>query len=107
MITNRLPDLVAAKGISIRQLARDTGVTYSTIWAMVHGRRRSVQLEVLDAVCEALNVQPGDIYQRPAVAKAVPVTPEKASRPRRLAVDAGKQTAPARQSNPDEQWRSW
>lgn len=64
MIVNRLPELLEQKEISIRTLAKDTGVTYSTIWAMVHGRRRSVQLEVLDAVCEVLSLQPGDIYRR-------------------------------------------
>jgi DNA-binding Xre family transcriptional regulator len=64
MIVNRLPELLEQKEISIRTLAKDTGVTYSTIWAMVHGRRRSVQLEVLDAVCEVLSLGPGDIYRR-------------------------------------------
>jgi DNA-binding Xre family transcriptional regulator len=64
MIINRLPELLEQKEISIRTLAKDTGVTYSTIWAMVHSRRRSVQLEILDAVCEVLSLQPGDIYRR-------------------------------------------
>lgn len=64
MIDNQLPAIMAEKGVSIRELSRVTGITYTTIRAMYHGQRRSVQLEVLDAVCAALDVQPGDIYRR-------------------------------------------
>ena len=62
MVVNRLPQILAERGLSIRELARQTGITYSTIWAVVQGERRSVQLEVLEAICLALATQPGDIY---------------------------------------------
>jgi putative transcriptional regulator len=62
MIVNRLPDLMAQKGISIRGLSSMTGVTYTTIRAIYHGERRSVQLAVIEAICRALEIQPGDIY---------------------------------------------
>lgn len=62
MIVNRLPDLMAQKGISIRKLSSMTGVTYTTIRAVYHSERRSVQLAVIEAICQALEIQPGDIY---------------------------------------------
>ena len=62
MIINHLPEIMAAKGISIRHLSQLTDVTYTTIWAIYHSERRSVQLEVLGAICRTLEVQPGDIY---------------------------------------------
>lgn len=62
MIVNRLPDLMAQKGISIRKLSTMTGVTYTTIRAVYHSERRSVQLAVIEAICQALEIQPGDIY---------------------------------------------
>ena len=40
-----------------------TDITYTTIRAVYHGGRRSVQLDVLDSICSALEIQPGDIYQ--------------------------------------------
>lgn len=62
MIVNRLPELMAQKGISIRKLSLLTGVTYTTIRAIYHCERRSVQLAVLDAICQAMEIQPGDLY---------------------------------------------
>jgi putative transcriptional regulator len=106
MIRNLLPQLLAQKGVSIRQLARETGVTYSTIWAMVHGQRRSVQLEVLDAVCEALDVQPGDIYRRSAAGPAGPEPPQTmpAARP---PAQSGRQPSPTSEPDTRRDWRSW
>lgn len=40
-----------------------TDITYTTVRAVYHGGRRSVQLDVLDSICRALEIQPGDIYQ--------------------------------------------
>ena len=104
MITNQLPRLIAQKGISIRELSRQTGVTYSTIWALVHGRRRSVQLDVLDAVCRVLGVQPGDIYQRFGENNMQPVEEQLAKRP-----EPKTETRPAQpyRSDPSSEWRSW
>ena len=63
MIVNLLPDLMQQREISIRELSRLTGITYTTIRAVYHGERSSVKLDVLDAICAALNVQPGEIYR--------------------------------------------
>ncbi len=62
MIVNRLPAIMNQKGISIRELSRVTDITYTTVRAVYHGGRRSVQLDVLDSICRALEIQPGDIY---------------------------------------------
>jgi putative transcriptional regulator len=62
MIVNLLPMLMEQHELSIRELSRRTGVTYTTIRAVYHGQRRSVNLDVLDAICLSLNVQPGDIF---------------------------------------------
>jgi len=78
MIVNMLPDLMKQEEVSIRELSRLTGVTYTTIRAVYHGERRSIKLDVLEAICKALELQPGDIYrfvpsgQSPPVAGAKP-----------------------------------
>ncbi|HET6445193.1 MAG TPA: helix-turn-helix transcriptional regulator [candidate division Zixibacteria bacterium] len=63
MIVNALPEKMQQQGISIRELARRTGVTYTTIRAVYHGERRSVKLDVLDAICQTMHLQPGEIYR--------------------------------------------
>jgi putative transcriptional regulator len=85
MIVNHLPDILERKGVSIRELARLTGVTYTTIRALYHGERRSVQLPVLDAICRVLDVHPGDVYgwaseTAPARPPAQPAAPVAATR---------------------------
>lgn len=62
MIVNRLPQLLSQRNVSIRELSRLTGVTYTTIWALYHMERRSLQFGVLESICRVLEVQPGDIY---------------------------------------------
>lgn len=62
MLENKLPQLLNQKNISIRELARRTGITYTTIRAVVQGDRRSIQLDVLEQICLVLDIQPGDIY---------------------------------------------
>lgn len=62
MIVNRLPQLLSQKNMSIRELSRQTGVTYTTIWSIYHMQRRSVQFSILEAICRVLDVQPGDVY---------------------------------------------
>jgi putative transcriptional regulator len=106
MIHNDLPAIMDRKGISIRQLSRLTGITYTTIRAMVQGQRRSIQLEVLDAVCEALDIQPGDIYRRVVrVETPPPVQQNLALSP--PAARAERQTQPAVHQDAGGDWRAW
>ncbi len=62
MLENKLPQLLDQKNFSIRELDRRTGITYTTIRAVVQGDRRSIQLDVLEKICLVLEIQPGDIY---------------------------------------------
>ncbi len=118
MIVNRLPQKLAEQGLSIRELARRTGVTYSTIWAVVHGERRSVQLEVLEAICLVLTIQPGDIYvvvsgdgkpvTNPDIAPSFEEKKEKLEK--QNLTDRGAQIQERqkrRPGGPANDWRSW
>jgi putative transcriptional regulator len=61
-LVNRLPALLGERKMSIRELSRQTGITYSMVWDVYHSERQSVKYEVLDAICRVLDVQPGDIF---------------------------------------------
>jgi len=82
MIVNTLPEKMQQQGISIRELARRTGVTYTTIRAVYHGERRSIKLDVLDAICQTMHLQPGEIYrfvgsgEMPIDKSSVPTDPQ-------------------------------
>lgn len=108
MLINRLPELLEQREISIRQLSRDTGVTYTTIWALYHGQRRSVQLEVLDAVCEVLRVQPGEIYRyTPSADRRPSVSTASVPPPVRPETSLGEKPEQPTRNDPRRDWRSW
>jgi putative transcriptional regulator len=82
MIVNMLPELMQIRGLSIRELSRRTGVTYTTIRAVYHGERRSIKLDVLDAICQSLGVQPGEIFKFVPPGGSLPETgPEQPAKP--------------------------
>ena len=89
MIVNTLPEKMQQQGISIRELARRTGVTYTTIRAVYHGERRSIKLDVLDAICQTMHLQPGEIYrfvgsgEMPIDKSSVPPNPQVAEQSRK------------------------
>ena len=118
MIVNRLPQILAEQGLSIRELARRTGVTYSTIWAVVHGERRSVQLEVLEAICLVLATQPGEIYfvvsddgqiaTAPVMVASPENTKKEVERPDLIEGDTPIQAEQnQRPARPGNEWRTW
>lgn len=112
MLENQLPAIMAQKRVSIRELSRQTGITYTTVRAIYHGERRSIQLKVLEAICRALQVQPGDIYrirtggesgaERGTKSKAEDSTPNTPETPTPAASDQ-----PAKKPVQVEGWRSW
>ena len=52
--------ILADREISINQLAEMTGIRYATLHAFVKQRVSSINCEVLDKVCETLNLMPAD-----------------------------------------------
>lgn len=60
MIKNNIKMILADREISINQLAEMTGIRYATLHAFVKQRVSSINCEVLDKVCETLNLMPAD-----------------------------------------------
>lgn len=61
MIENHLSRILGERRMSIAALARSSGVSYTSLFELYHGRAKRVDLETLNAICRALSVQPGDI----------------------------------------------
>ncbi len=60
MIKNNLKMILADREISINKLADMTGIRYATLHAFVKQRVSSINVEVLDKVCEVLDLMPAD-----------------------------------------------
>lgn len=60
MIKNNLKMILADREISINKLADMTKIRYATLHAFVKQRVASINTEVLNKVCEVLDLVPGD-----------------------------------------------
>jgi putative transcriptional regulator len=57
----RLDDLVAAKGITLTELAARVGITLVNLSVLKNGRGRAIRFSTLAALCRELECQPGDL----------------------------------------------
>ena len=72
VIVCRLLDVLEARGLSRRGLARATGVSTNTICKWAHGDLQLADLRVLAEICEALECQPGALFEW--IPNTVPLT---------------------------------
>lgn len=53
--------MLAKREMSVTELAKQVGITMANISILKNGKTRAIQLSALDAICEALECQPGDV----------------------------------------------
>lgn len=57
-------DLVMAqKNMSVTKLSEEVGITMANISILKNGKAKAVRFTTLDAICKALDCQPGDILE--------------------------------------------
>ena len=49
--------------MSVTELADKVGITMANISALKNGKAKAIRLSTLDAICRALECQPGDILE--------------------------------------------
>lgn len=64
MIVNRIGDLARQRDLNVQELARKAKVSYGTAHGLYTGASKRIDLDVLDKMCAALEVQPGDLFVR-------------------------------------------
>lgn len=64
MIKNRLRHILLDRKMSMRQLAFDMDLHYTTVYRFANMETNSVNYELLDSICAFLDLQPGDLLQR-------------------------------------------
>ena len=61
MIRVDLDVMLARRKMSLTELSQRVGITMSNLSILKNGRAKAVRFETLEAICRALDCQPGDI----------------------------------------------
>jgi len=61
MIVPRLDKLLANEKRTFYWLAKETGVSHTTLWRLKKGKSVGINFETLERICRALRCQPGDV----------------------------------------------
>ena len=59
----RLDIIMAEKGVKLNELAREIGITDANLSILKTGKAKAIRFSTLCALCEILNVQPGDLLE--------------------------------------------
>jgi putative transcriptional regulator len=55
--------MLARRKMSVTELADRVGITMANLSILKNGKAKAVRLSTLEAICEALNCQPGEILE--------------------------------------------
>ena len=61
MIEIRLDELLKIRGRSFYWLAKQTGISHTTLWRLKKARALGINFDTLERLCELLECQPGDV----------------------------------------------
>ena len=62
-IVVRLDDLLHARRMTLTELAERVGITIVNLSILKTGKARAIRFSTLEAICAALDCQPGDILE--------------------------------------------
>ncbi len=57
----RLDEVLEEKGMKSKELAQRVGITTANLSILKTGKAKAIRFTTLEAICEALDCQPGDI----------------------------------------------
>lgn len=55
--------MLAKRKMSVTELAGKVGITLANMSVLKNGKAKAVRLSTLEAICEALDCQPGDLLE--------------------------------------------
>jgi putative transcriptional regulator len=59
----KLDDMLHARRMTLTELSEKIGITLTNLSILKTGKARAIRFSTLDAICEALHCQPGDILE--------------------------------------------
>lgn len=63
MIEIRIDELLEGRGRTFYWLAKETGISHTTLWRLKKGRAVGINFPTLEQICRTLNCQPGDVLK--------------------------------------------
>ena len=63
MIRVQIDHLLKAQERSFYWLAKETGVSHTTLWRLKKDKAQGITFNTLEAICRALKCQPGDVMK--------------------------------------------
>lgn len=63
VIEVRVDELLAGRGRTFYWLAKETGVSHTTLWRLKKGKALGINFDTLEKICAALDCQPGDVLR--------------------------------------------
>ena len=61
MIEIRIDQLLAEHERTFYWLAKETGISHTTLWRLKKGKALGINFETLEKMCQVLDCQPGDV----------------------------------------------
>jgi putative transcriptional regulator len=55
--------MMARRKMSLNELSEKVGITISNLSILKTGKAKAIRIETLEAICKALDCQPGDILE--------------------------------------------
>jgi putative transcriptional regulator len=62
-ITVKLDDLLHARRLTLTELAERVDITLANLSILKTGKARAIRFSTLEAICDALGCQPGDLLE--------------------------------------------
>ncbi len=63
MIEISIDELLEERGRTFYWLAKETGISHTTLWRLKKGRAVGINFPTLEQICRALGCQPGDVLR--------------------------------------------
>lgn len=61
----------ALLGLTVAELAERVGITQANLFVLKNNRAKAIRFSTLQALCKALNCQPGDILRMDAIENSI------------------------------------
>ena len=63
MIRVQIDHLLKARGRSFYWLAKETGISHTTLWRLKKDKAQGITFNTLESICRALKCQPGEVLR--------------------------------------------
>jgi putative transcriptional regulator len=71
LIEIRVDELLEERGRTFYWLAKETGISHSTLWRLKKGKSVGINFATLERICQMLSCQPGDVLRLASEKKRV------------------------------------